>query len=112
MQLQLKETASTEHIKSEQIDILSNHALCCKSDLASTDVKRQCGVQARLISSQRAKLNVYDVDSHRLALYMDSAKVLLPTIKKVILQEMGLWEAATTGAFIAEQFKKGPFRLP
>ncbi|KAK9818883.1 hypothetical protein WJX74_007529 [Apatococcus lobatus] len=68
--------------------------------------------QARLIPSVRAKLHIYEVDSHRLALYMDGAKLLLPAIKKAIVQQMGLWDAAADAALLAEQIKKGPFRLP
>ena len=65
-----------------------------------------------MIPSDCAKLHIYDVDSHRLALYMDSAKLLLPAIKKGIVQQMGLWDAAADAALLAEQIKKGPFRLP
>lgn len=71
-----------------------------------------CCLQARLIPSERARLHIYGVDSHRLALYMDGAKLLLPAIKKAIVQQMGLWDAALDAALLAEQIKKGPFRLP
>lgn len=48
------------------------------------------GVQARLISEERAQLHIYRLDSHRLALWMDATQLMLPIIKGAILQEMGL----------------------
>ena len=47
------------------------------------------GLQAKLLPAERVQLKVYSVSTHRLALYLNSAKQLLPIVRGTLLQEMG-----------------------
>jgi hypothetical protein len=46
-------------------------------------------MQVRLLPEDRVESKVYGVDSHRLALYLDSQQRLLPLIRAAILEQMG-----------------------
>ena len=49
-----------------------------------------CMVQARLLPEEHVKLQIYSVNTHRLAYYLDAQGQLLPLIRASLLQQMGL----------------------
>jgi hypothetical protein len=47
-------------------------------------------MQARLLPEEHVRLQVYSVNTHRLAYYLDAQGQLLPLIRACLLQQLGL----------------------
>ena len=68
------------------------------------EARLQCRLQARIVPKQHAKLEIYHMDSHRLAFYLDADGQLVPLIQRALkrvtvsYQALGLYSAVSDGS--------------